>query len=665
VEHRDFGAPGAYPYQVFTTPLGLTALLGVPLVVFLHLYQRRFKPHPVSALFLWGDLETHSPSGRTRQKLLRSPSFWLEILAALLLGLALGSPVACGSGQAEHLVVVLDSSASMAADPIVLATAESPGPIDEAARRLIRQRIADLPANSRVTLIQSGARPTLIAGPAVLPGEAKNALADWFPGHGRHDLGPAVALGRELAGEGAVVLVTDHFDELRWPAAVEVVALGTPSGNLAIVRATRSQGRDAQGAKNEFVSLTVANLSPEPRIASLEFAALSPDGSSETVFGRVPMQIAGGENRTHKLDLPPASPSIIVRLADDELNLDNVAFLAPLPPRTLSLYSPLDEELRLGLGLATGIEGTGPIDRLLELVPDAVAVADAERAHLVIGGAAIGAPTTWNLAIEAPGSERQNLIGPFLKDLRDPVLMGTTLEGIVWSHSTGYTPPGFPIISAGGAVLATREERGATRIYHLSMDPRRSTLQRSPDWPVFLSNLAEERRAHLPGPLRTTLRTAETLHFRATSPADYALTGPDGFRRELRGNRELTIEMPTAPGFYTLTRLAEALPLRPAAEEAGASDGPEEPTPAELARATDQVVATLGVNLSDAAESDLRTANLGSRESNTQNPGTRTPASWLEALLALGALACLLADGFVLGGHKLRPAPDFAEEPAL
>lgn len=644
---------------MFSTPLGLTALLGVPLVVLLHLFQRRFRPQPVSALFLWGDLETHSPSGRTRQKLLRSPSFWLEILAALLLGLALGGPVACGSGKAEHLVVVLDSSASMAAEPIALASAESPGPIDQAARRLVRERIAKLPANSRVTLIQSGVRPSLIAGPAALPGEAKDALGDWSPGHGRHDLGPAVSLGRELAGAGSVLLVTDHFDELRWNPTVEVVALGTPSGNLAIVRATRAQGRDSQGAKNEFVSLTVANLSPEPRIANLEFTALAPDGSSETVFGRVPMQVPGGESRTHKLDLPPESPSIIVSLADDELSLDNIAYLAPLPPRTLSLFSPLDEELRLGLGLATGIEGAGPIDRLLELVPDAVAAASADEAHLTISGAAMGAPTTWSLTIEAPGDERENLIGPFLKDLRDPVVMGTTLEGIVWSHTKGYAPPGVPIISAGGTVLVTREERGAKRIYHLSLDPRRSTLQRSPDWPVFLSNLAEERRAHLPGPLRTTLRTGETLHFRASSSADYTLTGPGGFHRELRGNRELTIEMPTAPGFYTLTRLAEQPTERPATDE------PETPSLEELARATDQVVATLGVNLSDAAESDLRAATTESRESSTGNADTRTPANWLEALLALGALLCLLADGFVLGGHKLRSTPDFSEEPAL
>jgi hypothetical protein len=81
--------------------------------------------------------------------------------------------------------------------------------------------------------------------------------------------------------------------------------------------------------------------------------------------------------------------------------------------------------------------------------------------------------------------------------------------------------------------------------------------------------------------------------------------------------------------------------------------------------ASAKVVARIGVNLSDGAESDLRTASNGERPSNTTNADTLTKANWLEALLAIGALACLLADGFVLGGHKLGqdrdPAGDLIE----
>lgn len=625
---------------MFSTPIGLTALLGVPLVVFLHLYQRRFQPRQVSALFLWGNLETHSPSGRTRQRLIRSPSFWLELLAALLLGLALGGPIACGTGQAEHLVVVLDSSASMSASP------PNASALDESARELVASRIAALPSNSRVTLIRSGTRPSLLAGPAVLPAEAKEALDAWRPGHGRHDLGPAVALGREFAGKGAVVLVTDHLDSNRWPTAIDVVSLGVPLGNLAFIRATRSKGRDESGAPIERITLTIANLSEEARIAEVDFLVIdvAAKNSTPVPFGRVSLQMPAGENRTHKLDLPNGTTGVIARLRDDELALDNSAYLAPLPNRTLSLFSPLDADLRIGLGLATGREGAPEVDRLLDLVEDSIQVFDADQAHLAIGGATIGSEVTWTLALEAPGDERKSLIGPFLKDLRDPVLRGTTLEGIVWSHSPNYSPPGVPLISAGDTVLASREERGSQRTYHFSLDPRRSTLQSSPDWPILLANLAEERRDYLPGPGRTTLRCGETLRFRGSRPATYLLTGPNNFEREFNGNRELLVEMPAVPGFYELHRLPSAAPV------------PSELDSQEALESVEPVrVASIAVNLADAAESDLRELSSGNRKTEAGNADTQTRANWLEALLAIAALACLLADGFVLGGHRLRP----------
>ena len=58
----------------FAYPPGLLALLGVPAVVALHLYRRRFQPQRVSALFLWGLADRTPLSGRTRERLQRSPA---------------------------------------------------------------------------------------------------------------------------------------------------------------------------------------------------------------------------------------------------------------------------------------------------------------------------------------------------------------------------------------------------------------------------------------------------------------------------------------------------------------------------------------------------------------------------------------------------------------
>ncbi|MDF1797633.1 MAG: BatA and WFA domain-containing protein [Planctomycetota bacterium] len=628
---------------MFSSPLGLLALAGVPLVLVLHLFQRRFRRREVGALFLWGMTDTHSPSGRTRQRLVRSKSFWFEILAALALGLALGGPRAACTQTSGHLVVVLDSSASMGA-------ISRDGTVDADARALVEDRIGDLGPSGRVTIVGSGPRPSLVAGPAVTRAEARSSLASWRPGHGRHDLGPAVALAREFAGAGAVLVLTDHFEPEAWPEEVELVSLGRPVGNLALVDASRLHVGLSDGTATERASVAIANLSGTARLARLSI--VTADGP-ELELHRESLQLQPGARERVTFDLPPGSPAIEVRLDDDELAADNRAYLAPAADRSLALFSPLEPELRRSLGLTTKAAGaespapppgtTASIDRWLSLTPNSYAASSAETADLVIAGATLGSARTWTLAIEAPGDARTELLGPFLKDLRDPALRGMTLEGIVWSFSLGYKPPGTRLISVSETPLLTRTEDGEQRTWHLSLDPKRSTLQRSPDWPILLANLAEERRAALPGPTRTNLRTGETLRYGAEAPGSYLLEGPGDFARELAGGQTLLVEMPDAPGLYTLSRMPAAPP------GAASAEPPADPQPLP----EPQVLVQLGVNLVDAAESDLSGCSIGERESTVAISQTDTSTAWLEALLAFLAVCLVLADGFVLGGHRL------------
>ncbi|MCB9914739.1 MAG: VWA domain-containing protein [Planctomycetes bacterium] len=251
---------------MFLNPLGLLALLAVPAVVALHLFRRRFQPKRVSALFLWEARTTTALSGRRRDRVLRSPSFWAEVLLALLLALALAGPRACSGLAARHLVVVLDGSASMSARPQG-ADGRAEASFAERAVDEVDARIAALPGGSRVTLVLSGARPTILCGPAAFPQEARAAL-DGYPAlasAGRHDLEPATSLALQLAGAGAVTVVTDRFEPERFPERVGVVALGRPLENLAITRATRLAESDA-GPGAERVLLTVANLAERPRV---------------------------------------------------------------------------------------------------------------------------------------------------------------------------------------------------------------------------------------------------------------------------------------------------------------------------------------------------------------------------------------------------------------
>lgn len=587
---------------MFLNPLGLFALLGIPAVIALHLFRRRFERRRVSALFLWEARSTTTLSGRRRENLLRSPSFWSELLLALLLGLAFAGPRACGSLEARHLVVVLDGSASMAAG--LRGADSSPG---QRAVERVRAAIDALPSGSRVTVVESGPLPRILIGPAAFPREVDARLDEYAPSTGRHDLGPAAALGIEIAGEGAVWLYTDRFEVETLPDQVGVVSLGVPRENLAITRAHRSRPDDAL-AGEEQVLLSVVNFCGRPRSTRL---VLVLDG--EVIASRQ-VELDAGAREHLTFVLPSGTPAALARLEGDALAIDDSAWLAPAPGRQLRLATNLDEVARRFLGLER--PNTGPLGRWLSLVPHSEVAPTVDEAELAITGGVAGGAATWCLALESAGDERLDLIGPYLIDKRHPLLAGVTLDGVVWSASPEVRLPGLPLVSAGDLPLLTEEELGGRRVFHANLDWSRSSLQRTPDWPILLHNLAQLRRQELAGPRTTNIAMGEVFYFQASEPADYVLEGP-GEARELRALGTLAIEGLERVGRYRLLRGAEP-------------------------------VAEFAVHFGDDAESDLRELSSGERESSVELAAERSGSSWIVMLLGALALVALLADFWFL-----------------
>src|SRR3989442_10262806 len=101
--------------MMFTTPLGLLALLAIPAIVAIHLFRRRFPTRPVAGLFLWQVVRQTPESGGKISKLPVTASLILECLAALAFALIIAGARLQPAGVSEHLVVLLDDSASMAA----------------------------------------------------------------------------------------------------------------------------------------------------------------------------------------------------------------------------------------------------------------------------------------------------------------------------------------------------------------------------------------------------------------------------------------------------------------------------------------------------------------------------------------------------------------------
>jgi hypothetical protein len=168
----------------FANPLGFLGLLALPAIVVIHLYHRRFPPLPVAGLHLWGvDTQLHAP-GRKRDRLPVTATLLLELFAALILTLVLARPQVGATTGVSHLVVVLDTSASMSAKP------PDDVPFRDAAVSVVERRMRALGDRSAVSVILTGPRPVMLAGPAVSWQDAKKKLDAWQPRLARHEFGP-------------------------------------------------------------------------------------------------------------------------------------------------------------------------------------------------------------------------------------------------------------------------------------------------------------------------------------------------------------------------------------------------------------------------------------------------------------------------------------------
>jgi hypothetical protein len=600
---------------MFANPLGLLGLLSLAAILGLHLYRRRRTPLVVSAAFLWEDVASEAQGGRQRQPLRKTLSLLAELLGALCLTLALAGLRMPGNHAAAHYVAVIDSSASLDAKALDGSTAR------DRARAEIAGTIRRLGPDGRVTLILTGPEPVVLAGPFAFRDEALEKLADRWPIQGSHSPTSALLLASELSALGPIDFATDvrpqdtdARERVRW------IAVGEPSSNVGITAALR----EAHSSGSDEITLAIRNGGPKAREVRLELTSADADGAAPTTSDYV---LAGNETRTVKFRYSPASADVIARVLPmggkaelDRFPIDDAAYLCAAPRKTLRLASELSASAARDLGLRNAASA----ERWAEIVTDAEPVSADAAPHLVITASAVAAPAEdapWTLSLQSEVASPSHLTGPFLLDATHPLLRGVTLDGVVWSMDEAAAASGPQVASvlayAGDVPLVTesiRTEGG--RDWRLLVDPELSNIGRSADWPILLSNAAEERRRALPGPVATSLGLGERFQWRGAPEHTLELVSPSGAVQSL------------AP-----PKLAEL--TTPRLGEVGVW---------ELRTPEGKRLQTIGVSLVSSVESDLSVrASLAapaldmSTLDNTTKGGTRT--SWLETALLIMAAA--------------------------
>ena len=563
-------------------PWGLLALGALVPLVAAYFLRRKQKPVVVSALFLWRTPRPRAEAGPRFERFTREASLLLEALAVVAAALFLADVRLGAAARERHVVLVVDGSLSLSArgaqGRTVLERVRA-----EAARRVEAERA------TRVTVLVSGSVPRVLAGPEAEPSRALAALESFQARGADHDVLPTLLWGQELAGPGRRV----HFftdappaEDAGVPEAVRWTALGEPRDNVALLAAwRRDEGTQA------LVTLRVARFGTGPEETEVHVVARPGPGAAAGTDRRERVRLPETGAATLRLTFENAG-DVEVSLPPDALPEDGEVRLPPSPQRPVHVV--------LAEGLSPSARAA--LERFLAVVPGVELTP--EEGAWVVGPSGSDA----RLTVGAGGALR-TYVGPFFAEKNHPLLEDVQLGGVRWSAGA-EAPPGRALMTAGEAVLLSQDEQGRV---HFNVDLARSNVQRTPAWPVLLSNVLREARSTREGFQQRQAPLGEPLTVATRVGARYALAGPSG-ERPLFGAGTLSLPPPEAPGRYTLVR-----------------DG----TPVDV----------LEVLPLDARESDLRTRGSGDVPARRAAEDSGAPESGERARWPLWLLlAALLAD---------------------
>jgi Ca-activated chloride channel family protein len=480
-----------YPLSVL---LGVFAAVAASVVV-LYILKLRRRPVPVVFSPIWKRVLGDRESSRLFSQLKRWLSLLLQLLLLALLVLALGDPrFAAQSLEARHLVVLIDTSASMQATDV------SPSRLD-AARDATKQLVSGMGSADRMLLAEMDASLTPLSTMTDDVAELRAALEHLRPSDTRAELGRALRFAEDsLRGRShpEIIVVSDGAfpaDMLRRaPSLGEVqlsfVPVGKSVENVAI--SAFSVRRYPLDRSRYEVMLELFNTNPAP--VELELSLLG-DGQ---VVQTAQLSLGPGERRAQFYpNLAGANRTLEALIqapaGQDYLARDNHAYaLLPERRRTRVLVvTPGNTYLEAALLLDEYLDVTQvapgvplPDGRFDVTILDGLSVPREARLGglLYLNVPATGGPLAQRRAIANFGFDRW--------DEKSAILRWTVPENIqvVAGHSL-VPEPRDQVVGASelGPILVAGRREGQPFVA-LGFDPRDSDLVLRVAWPLFVLN---------------------------------------------------------------------------------------------------------------------------------------------------------------------------------
>jgi hypothetical protein len=539
-------------------PLGGLALLAIPVIVGLYLLKRRRPEIPSATLRLWRGDSVMEQANRPWQRLRHNRLLLVQVLVALLLGLALMRPAFnVNANSAPGTVIVLDASASMLAQDV------KPDRFQAAvqqARDIIRTRLS----GQEVGLVLAGEHARLLATPTSDAALLQKALSTAQVSGSTANLGEALSLADSLlAGrqKASIVLIGDGHaaasEKPRVSAGFSFVQVGESGDNTAIEAMTQTPGGN--------VYIRVANYSQQRRDLKIEMRA---DG---TLVDTIPISVDGNaRTETTWTNLPAEVNVLEARITPGDLfPIDDRAWLtfgAPTSHRVL-LVSHQETFLRRALELRSDLDVT-VVDPADYTPPDNSNPSELPYDLFVFDGfIPPGTLPTPALIVDPPTNSRSVPAGALVDpgavlpvDSHEPLLQGVSVTDVHVQAAEQVRPAnGWRTVVASSIVPLVLIHEDSPAMAEFTFDLQRSDLPLRAAFPVLVQNLVA--RILPEGYDGQTLSPGQTVRIvPGPSPTEVQVVRPDDQVVELQPPYPKTFSDTTQVGAY---HVKESLSGRP------------------------------------------------------------------------------------------------------
>ncbi|MEA2526021.1 MAG: hypothetical protein QOF73_3248 [Thermomicrobiales bacterium] len=531
-------------------PLGLVALVGLPLVVLYHMRHTTPTVRPVPTLRFW----LAAVDQQTEQARFRRPPLTLLLLLHLiivgLLAFALMRPAAtdawAGLGrrtEPTHVIILLDGSTSMVATD----TASGRTRFEEARVNAL-SRVSDLREGDVATVVLLGTHPTTLEATDAAGLKALRDRLGRLPAPGgRADLNAALRLARDLVLPGLedqIVLLSDGALTVD-PTLVE--AVGAPiefqrvgrstTSNLAITDLSARSSPDNPGQEQLYTR--IVNFGDEPVTARVVVSADGIEVEQQSVTIE-----ANDDVEQFVKQLPVGAAKVTVTAqAEDALQADNRA----------SLVLARDADLGLRILLVSDLPGW--LQRALAVLPGAQLTTQSTSDSLT--GASDGAaPGSFDLVVYEgftpqdaatlpdapivfvnpprdgvlPTDGAKTMLEPTVARIvaNDPLLLGVDLTGVTFGETPihNLSATDTEVVGAddrngpGAGPLIYRGRMAASGqpmiVLTFDLNDQKTNLPQRIAFPILIANMANELA---PSPLPSAVPLGDPLRYRPRADA--------------------------------------------------------------------------------------------------------------------------------------------------